>query len=171
MRLIFWILVALTAGVYGAMALWSIPKIVADAGGLMPFDMRPAGYSAGEARAFIGALSEQGRQFYQQVQHGLDSAYPGLMAVTLVMAFRSMFQGVMRFFWSGFAILGAVFDYLENAAVAIMLKTPVADITDAMVHTASRWTILKSLTVTIALTGLIIGLVLVWRRKRKAKHG
>ena len=81
MRLIFWLMFLVMTGVYLVMALWAIPKIIADAGGLLAFDMRPLGYSFDEASAFLTALSSEGRAFYLNVQQMLDSAYPALFAV------------------------------------------------------------------------------------------
>jgi len=166
MRLIFWLLSAIMAGVYATMALWSIPKIVADAGGLMAFDMRPTGYSFGEAQAFLAALSDEGHGFYLNVQHMLDSAYPGLMAVVLVMAFKHLFHGWGRWVAIALAVAGGGFDYMENAAVAVMLRAG-DGLTEAMVATASLWTVLKSAAVTLALLALILGLVRAWWTRRK----
>ncbi len=91
MRLIFWIMFAVMLGVYLVMVLWSLPLLMADAGGLPAFDLRPAGYSHDEAQAFLAALSPEGRAFYLDVQQWLDTAYPALLGVVLVMAFGFYF--------------------------------------------------------------------------------
>ena len=114
MRLIFWLMFAVMLGVYMTMAFWSIPKIVADAGGLLAFDLRPLGYSFDEASAFITALSDEGRVFYLNVQQMLDSAYPALFAVVMVMAFSHLFAGWPRLLASAFALAGAGFDYIDR---------------------------------------------------------
>jgi len=168
MRLLFWLMFAAMTGVYMTMALWSIPKIMQDAGGLLAFDMRPAGYSFAEASAFLGALSDEGRAFYLNVQHMLDSAYPALFAVVMVMAFKLLFTGWARWGAMALALAGAGFDYMENAAVTLMLRAG-GGLTEEMVATASRWTVLKSGAVTLAFLALIAGLVMLWVRKRKAK--
>ena len=168
MRLIFWMMFAVMLGVYLVMVLWSLPLLMADAGGLPVFDLRPAGYSFDEAQAFLAALSPEGRAFYLDVQQWLDTAYPALMGVTLVMAFGFLFRGALRWIAIVFALAGAVFDYLENAAVAGMLRAGSEGITPDMVATASRWTLLKSGAVTLAMLMLIAGLVmLLWRRVRR----
>lgn len=167
MRLIFWLILAVTMGVYLTMVLWSLPYISAEANGLMPFDLRLIGYGFEDATFFREALSEEGRQFYLNVQHSLDGAYPGLMAVTLVMAYNMLFHGAGRYVASGIAVLAAAFDYLENAAVAGMLKAPLIDVTPDMVARADMWTMLKSATSTLAFGALLVGLVMAWRRKRK----
>ncbi len=169
MRLIFWLMFTVMTGVYLVMAVWSIPKIVADASGLLAFDMRPMGYSFDEARAFIAALSDQGRAFYLNVQQMLDSAYPALFAVVMVMAFSHLFTGWSRWVAMALALAGAGFDYMENAAVAVMLRAG-DGLTEAMVATASRWTVLKSGAVTLALLALIAGLVMAWLARRKARQ-
>ncbi len=169
MRLIFWLLFLMMTGVYLTMALWSIPKITADAGGLLAFDLRPMGYSFEEAQAFLAALSEQGRDFYLNVQQMLDRAYPALFAVVMVLAFRQIFSGAAQFVASVVALAGAGFDYMENASVAVMLRAG-GGLNEAIVSAASRWTMLKSASVTVALILLIIGLVRAVLAKRKAKQ-
>ena len=168
MRLLFWLMFFVMLGVYLAMVVWSIPKIAADAGGLPPFDLRPSGYSFSEAKAFIAALSEGGRAFYLNVQHMLDSAYPALFAVVMVMAFTHLFRRVYRVLAIGLALAGAGFDYLENAAVAVMLRAGDDRLSEAMVATASQWTQLKSGAVTMALLALLAGLVMAWIVRRRA---
>ena len=169
MRLMFWLMFAVMLGVYLVMVLWSGPKVMADAGGLMMFDMRPFGYSFDEARAFIAALSEGGRAFYLNVQQMLDSAYPALFAVVMVMAFNHLFAGWPRWIAMALALAGAGFDYMENGAVAVMLRAG-DGLNAAMVATASGWTVLKSGTVALALLMLIAGLVMAWIGKRKARR-
>lgn len=168
MRMIFWILFTVMVGVYLVMALWSIPKITADAGGLLAFDLRPTGYSFAEAQAFLTALSDEGRGFYLNVQHMLDGAYPALFAVVMVMAFNHLFAGWPRWGAIALALAGAGFDYMENTAVAVMLRAG-DELSAAMVATASQWTVLKSGAVTLALLALIAGLLMAWLRKRKAR--
>lgn len=167
MRLIFWVLSTVMLGVYLTMVFWSVPVIIADTGGLIPFDVRPTGYSFVEAQVFLAALSDDGHAFYLNVQHMLDSAYPALMAVVLVMVFNNLFHGWGRWVAMVLALAGGGFDYMENAAVAVMLRAG-NGLTEAMVSTASLWTVLKSIAVTLALSALIIGLAKAWWAKRKA---
>lgn len=172
MRLIFWLLSAAMLAIYFTMVLWSLPIVTENAGGMMPFDLRAAGYSHAEAEGFLAALSDYGRAFYLNVHHRLGNTYPALMAVVLVFAFVQLYQGVLRWVAIGLAIAGAGFGYMENAAVAVMLRASGAagdGLTEAMVATASRWTVLKSATVTLALLALIIGAVMAYLRKRRAR--
>jgi hypothetical protein len=162
-NLLFWLLVAATGVIYAAMAVWSLPYIAREAGGLLPFDLRPLGYSVGEAKAFLGKLTTEGRTLYLNVQHRLDLAFPALLAATLGwMAFCVPPPGRRAVRWAvaAFAIAGMVADYAENASVAAMLALPADAVPDALIASASRWTLAKSLGATVALS---LGVVLVIR--------
>jgi hypothetical protein len=162
-NLLFWLLVAATCAVYAAMALWSLPKIAGEAGGLMPFDLRPLGYAEAEARAFLAGLSDDGRASYLTVQHRLDFAFPALLAATLAWtAFRLPPPGwrAVRWVLIGAAVGGMVADYLENAAVAAMLSAAPEEVSAERIAAASRWTLLKSLGATVAMS---LGAVLLVR--------
>ena len=72
------------------------------------------------------------------------------------------------------AIAAGVFDHLENSAVAVMLRVEPDALTEAMVSTASNWTLAKSLSTTIASVALLVVLcikVLAWLKTRKAQAG
>ena len=51
-------------------------------GDMMPFDIRPWGYSYGEARAFLEAIGAEGRAYYASPELILDAFYPPLYAVS-----------------------------------------------------------------------------------------
>ncbi len=170
MKRAFWLIFLVMAAVYATMALWTLPTISAAAGGLAPFDMRPLGYSFEEARAFLAALTEEGRHLYLDVQHRLDLVYPLLLAATLVLGCLLLTASTpLRALVIAAALSGMVFDYLENAAVADMLTAGHQQLTAALVAEASRWTLLKSLATTVAML-LVLGLLL-WRvfARRHAK--
>lgn len=166
----FWVLVAVTTTVYGAMLGWSLPRIADAASGLRPFDMRPAGYSFDDAQAFLAALSDKGAQFYLSVQHWLDTAYPALLALTCGWA---MVQLMRR--WRARQLLWLVplpamlFDYLENAAVAGMIRAGATGITPEMVADASRWSVLKAGATTVSLTLLLALIVMRIVQRRRAR--
>ncbi len=176
-RTVFWLLFATTLAVYATMLAWTLPAITAAAGGLAPFDLRPSGYSYDEAKAFLTALSPEGKALYLNVQHKLDAAYPALLAATLFFAIAVLVPkawGIWRWVIALIAIPGAVFDYLENIAVAVMLTTGADGLTPAMAATADRWTTAKSWTTTVAMTVLLVLLVawswqmLAAKRRRQA---
>lgn len=168
MKRLFWIVFLAMAAVYAAMAVWSLPTIAADAGGLMPFDLRPMGYSFEEATEFLTALSPEGRAFYAGVQHRLDLAYPALLAATLVLAALLLTPSFwLRGLVVAASLAGMVFDYCENGAVARMLAAGPEALTAAQAEAASRWTLLKSLFATVAMTAVLaLGAMHVVRRWR-----
>ena len=155
----FWTLLVVTLGVYLTMVLWSLPQLQQMASGLAGFDLRPMGYTPDEARALVKALGSSGADFYLNVQLWLDSAYPALMAAVLILAFARLARGTWVWVLAGGAVLMAAFDYLENRAVAGLLRAGPEAVSDAMVSVASRWTLLKSASSTVvflALAGLLV---------------
>ncbi|MCK0126208.1 hypothetical protein MWU76_17590 [Gelidibacter sp. F2691] len=165
MKRVFWAVFAATVLVYCAMVLWSLPIIMDDTNGLMPFDLRPSGYTTDEARAFLMALSENGKAHYLGVQHKLDTLYPGLMALSLVLAYFLLFPKKWAVGFSALAVLAAIFDWNENSAVADLLRLGAESIDEEVVSVAALFTMLKSGFVTIALTILIAGVAgAIWRR-------
>ena len=169
-RLTFWAVVAAALAVYAAMVLWSIPRIQAEAGGLPVFDMRPGGYGIEEARAFLTALSDEGRDFYLRVQHRLDLIYPALLALATGWALLRLAPGGGA--WRLLALVpvpGMVFDWLENGAVARMLTAGPEGLTAAMVERASFWSQLKAGFTTGSLSLLLILLALRALRRWRAR--
>ena len=172
-RLAFWFLAGATVVVYLFMVLLTLPYIQQQAGGLAPFDLRPWGYSFVEAKAFLAALSPEGRAYYLGPQHWLDLFFPGLIAATLYCALVVLLRpylGANGRFVAALAILVAVFDWLENAAVATMLQAGADGITQEMAASASRWTVLKSTAHTVILTATlilaIVAAVRLWKARR-----
>ena len=170
-RFAFWGLFGITLAVYGTMLGWSLPIIADAAGGLVPFDMRPAGYSFEEAAAFVSALTPDGANFYLNVQQKLDIAYPALVALTLFFAIAALLPrqfGMRRWLMAAAALPVAVFDYLENHSIALMIKAGPLGLTPGLVADASQWTVLKSSWTMIVMLGML-GL-LAWRTVRGAVH-
>jgi hypothetical protein len=170
----FWILFAATLAVYLIIVGWSLPTISAAAGGMAPFDMRPGGYSFDQAQAYLAALSPDGTAFYLDIQHRLDLIYPALLAATLFFGIWLLTPptwGIWRWLLALAAIPGSVFDYLENYAVATMLRLGADGITPDIVATADRWTRLKSVFTTIAMTILLVLLVIWAGRRLMARRG
>lgn len=163
----YWLILALALGVYATMILWTLPDITTEADGLVPFDLRPTGYGADEARNFLNALSNEGRETYLGPQRLLDVLYPVLLALVLAGAARALVRrGAARLLLLLVILGGMLADYTENTLVAGLLTTD--PVTDAAIAAASRATIVKS-----ALTGLAMGWILLalarwltqnWRR-------
>lgn len=140
MRLIFIVLIGMTGALYLAIVFWSLPLITIEADGLTPFDLRPFGYSVEAAEEFNNALSDEGRVFYLQTQHWLDTFFPAVLAATLIWSAVLLWDGVWRWAMIALAMTSAAADYLENATVARLLMS----FDPALAIEASRWTILKS---------------------------
>lgn len=167
-RLLFWGLFSLTLATYAAMLGWSLPFVANAAGGLVPFDMRPGGYSFADATQFLAALSPEGAEFYVTVQQKLDIAYPGLLALTLFFAIAALLprrMGAWRWVMALLALPVGAFDYLENHMVAQMIEADAAGLTADLVATASQWTVLKAGASTLAMSVVLV--LLVWRAAQK----
>jgi hypothetical protein len=164
----FWVLFAITMALYAAIVGWSLPVISRAAGGLTPFDIRPTGYSYHDAQAFLTALSAGGKAFYLDIQQRLDLFYPALMSATLFFAIYLLAParwGGWRWVLALIAIPGAVFDYLENGAVATMLNLGPNELTPDVVEVSSRWTVAKSAASMVA-DVLLLVLLLTWTVNR-----
>ncbi len=166
-KIVFWAIFLATMGIYAAMLIWTLPTIQREAGGLVPFDMRPTGYTYEEAMAFILSLSEYGRKLYLGPQRWLDLFYPVGLALTLCLAIAALvpLTKVWKFLFAIVAVPGMCFDYLENSAIRYLLLTTPDSINAAAVETASRYTILKSVFDTVAFVVLVTMLVL-WLIRR-----
>ena len=170
--IVYWVVVAATVANYLTMVLWSLPKISEAAGGSMPFDMRPSGYSFDDAQAFLIAITDTGRDFYLHTQHLLDAFYPALFAITVAIALVHLLPRYWGWAFGAIAVLAAGFDYLENHAVAAMLSVETDALTQAMVSTANNWTLAKSVGVTLASSALLIALCIkgfAWLRSRSTQ--
>ena len=144
-RRIYWVLTTATLGIYLVMVLWSLPYIAVQAGGERAFDLRPLGYSFGEAEIFLDALTENGRLTYLNIQHQLDRVYPALLAVWLIVTIRALTPRWSPFLHLSVAVLAvcaALFDYMENIRVEALLLGD--EVSAAAVASASQATVVKS---------------------------
>ncbi len=151
---IYWLVVALATTNYLVMVLWSLPQVAEMAGGLIPFDMRPAGYSFSDAMAFLNAIGDPGREFYLNTQQRLDLFYPALLAMSVAVPLVHWLPAYLGWPMAVLAVGAAVFDYLENWAVAAMLVVNSDEVTESVVSTASFYTLAKSVLTTIVLLTL-----------------
>ncbi len=138
--------------------------------GMVPFDMRPLGYSPKEAADLLGGLGEAGRRYYLTRQIPLDTVYPALLAITLVSAICG-FGARLR--WRKFvraglvcSVAAAVFDYAENLGIVAMIWGW-SDLPGALVYASSGATIAKSCLTSIAvLIAVFLGVSWIWRTGR-----
>ncbi len=172
--IIYWVVVAAAVTNYLIMVLWSLPLVSEMAGGGIPFDMRPGGYSFEDARVFLTGISDAGRDFYLNTQQRLDLFYPTLFAITVAIPLAHLVPRYWGWILAGLAIAAGVFDHLENSAVAVMLRVEPDALTEGMVSTASNWTLAKSISTTIVLVALLVVLCIKgvsWLKSRKAQAG
>ncbi len=166
MQMFYRAILVLTALVYGAMALWSLPRLAGFSDGALILDMRLGGYDAGQVRALLDALGEEGRAFYLTRQQALDSALPALLALLLILSFRRLYARGPALALSVLALVYAAFDYGENALIARMLAAGPDLVTPALADAASRLTTAKFAALAIALAALAPGLWQRWRYRR-----
>ncbi len=167
LRAVTWGLLAATLTLYLVIVLWSLAIIQKDAGGLVPFDMRPMGYSEKEAWAFLAALGPKGLAQYLGPQKLLDLIYPALMGVTLALILWQLLPRRWALGFIAVVVIGAVCDYVENAAVAGLLAAGADRIDEVAVSTASRFSVLKALATTVAMAAALVAACLwLWRKYR-----
>lgn len=161
---------------YLVMGIYSLPYLAAEAGGLAMFDVRPFGYSHEEALAYLGALSPRGKEFYLNVQHPIDTAFPPVLALATALAIAALTRpgnphalhlpGAARVILL-FAVcpLMALLDLTENRLVAAMLRSDPAHVDASLTSLASTATIAKSAVVTIGLSAVLVLGIAAWRRR------
>ncbi|SMP33323.1 hypothetical protein [Shimia sagamensis] len=165
MQRVFWSSFAAATAIYLVMVFWTMPTISAAAGGMVPFDMRPFGYTAQEARNFLASLTADGRDFYLSVQLRLDLIYPAVLGIMLIVGFQNLFERPWSMLFSFVALIMVSADYLENYMVATMLHSGADGLEDSVVAFASFWTRCKSAAATVAFVGLLAGAVMQVRRR------
>lgn len=172
-RATFVLLTIVVLCLYGLIVLWSLPMVAAEAGGLVPFDMRPGGYSFDEAQAFLQALSPRGRALYHEPQHWLDAVYPPLLGLWLFLACRALWPEGQRWgLWVIAATCAVVVlaDWAENLLVLDLLLADPGALSAAQVARASTATLIKSGATTLAFVALLgLGVLKLVRRSGKAK--
>lgn len=138
--------------------LFAVTELYLKPGGLDPFDSRFTGYTPGQARAYLQALSEAGNTgVYLGLFRQMDSVFPVLLAATFLGAVwlnTSRLWWVLRGLLMLFPLLYLWADLFENAQVAVMLKAGVA-IDDATVQQADTLTRIKWFCVAICIMGVI----------------
>lgn len=147
---LIWPVAAATLASYLVLVGWLGPQV--DAGGLRPFDLRPSGYDLDGARAFLAALTPEGRAIYLGPVRIADTVFPLLMTLTFVLVSRGL---------GWIAVLPALayggLDLAENAQVAALLRSGVLD--PAAVALASLLTMTKfgafALACLVALAALV----------------
>jgi hypothetical protein len=171
-----------STAIWAVMVFWTLAYLRRISGGLTPFDLRPFGYDLGEARTFLVALSQIGRDYYIDIQLTLDTAFPATYALSRGLLIWWLFAPgrlserplprPVQLFLVGLPIATAVFDYRENASITAMLLAG-PQVTADVVASASFWTQAKSLfgllSESTALTLSAIA-AMRWYHRRKARQ-
>jgi hypothetical protein len=115
------------------MVFGTLARVTEFADGLEPFDLRPRGYSIGEARTLIVLMGEEGRRYYATVHQWVANLYPmtflfsrGLLIWWLTAPGRvtpGRLHPAMRFALLLIPVVELVPDYLENVRILEMLST------------------------------------------------
>ena len=145
------LIIGLTALNYAAMLFYSIPTLLSAANGLWPFDLRIMGYSVEDATLYVTTISNEGRLFYLEVQQMLDTFFPALLAISLMITLFRLTPKLPVLYL--FPITGALFDYYENAAVAQILLVNNPD--QGLVEMASLLTGLKFAAIALSLLAIL----------------
>lgn len=182
-----WLLfLCMSQSIFIIMQSYSIPRISHEAGGLLIFDMNPLGYTYEYAHKFLSQLSEKGYTLYLHVQLPLDILFPVLNGLTGLSTFillmrlhrkvkhTSALPGYSFFSKAALSLplAAMLFDYLENLMTLMMLSYKAA-VPVNLVHVASTFTIIKSMSTSIFYI-LILVILLVngvaWIRSRTKKE-
>lgn len=169
-------LLAASIALWAAMVFGTLAHLSDVAEGAQPFDLRPLGYSIGEARTLLTMLGEAGRAYYTDVQLVLDTVYPAVYALSRALAVWWLtMPGRLRDAAVPTAVRGLLllppivataFDYRENTLIAKMLAAGPA-VASEIVTGASLATQLKFVAGTIAdltMIGFAAIAYIRWRR-------
>ncbi|MGH6725946.1 MAG: hypothetical protein ACREB8_05300 [Pseudolabrys sp.] len=170
-------LLAVSIVLWAVMYFGTLAHLSAAAEGAQPFDLRPRGYSVGEARALLTMLGDAGRAYYADVQLALDTVYPATYALSRALAIwwltmpgrprAAPLMPALRWILIVPPVTAAVFDYWENSLIRKMLAAGPAVAGD-LVHMASVATQLKAAAGALSEVTMIAFAVVVfvrwWRR-------
>lgn len=176
-----WLVAGLLVGnslLWAVMFFGTLAHLQLLAGGAVPFDIRPLGYSYREAHDFLASIGEHGRAYYLNPELVLDTAYPPTYALSralalwwLTMPGRLHDGGVPpRWRWTLVAIpiVMACFDGVENVGIARMVWTW-PDLSVGLVRVTSLATRLKFIAgafTEISMAALAIAALLRWLRRK-----
>lgn len=139
---VFWLLLAICVVLLAVMSLAS-PKACGSVWLLCTFDAPHWPYGADKARAYLAALNAEARWRYAWVVQPLDLLLPVLLCIWLrAAAARWTVTAAVRLL-RRLAVLYAAVDYLENAAIRVMLAQPAGDFPDVVAAMTSGLTTIK----------------------------
>lgn len=138
-RAVSWALPVVTALSYAWLAVWLGGQLSTQAGGALPFDLRPTGYDLGDARTYLRALSPEGFALYQGPILWADTLFPALMGLCFLWWMRP-FAGVFGMVCVLAAMSYTALDWGENAAIQALLTAGPDWLNPADVDRASLFT-------------------------------
>jgi hypothetical protein len=160
----FWILLVTTVGLLLAENLLhfrlSVPAMSELSGGLPLLDMR-IGYSPDDVYRLFDALGATGRDAYRDLFLSIDILIPLSISAFLWFAIS---KGPLRRY-RALGLAGGAFDYLENAAILILLAG-YPQRNDPLATFAAVFTVLKFCFYTLGLALAVAGYLLRRRRNR-----
>jgi hypothetical protein len=171
-------LLALSIALWAVMVFGTLAHLSAAAEGAQPFDLRPLGYSLGEARALLTMLGEAGRAYYAEVQLALDTVYPATYALSRALAILWLTMPgrlraeplvpALRWVLIVPPVAAAGFDYWENSLIAKMLAAG-PTVSDDLVRMASMATQMKSIAGALAELTMVGFAFVVFVRRRRSR--
>ncbi len=111
------------------------------------------------------AIGDEGAALYLGAQLWLDMIFPPLLGAVLFLCYRWLFPGLPGLIIGTVSLTYVAADYLENMALAAMLRAGADGLTPEMAATANQWTITKWSLALVGLVTLIIGIALRLRRR------
>ena len=161
----------------------TLARLTDFAEGLEPFDLRPRGYSIGEARTLITMLGEEGRRYYTGIHQWVANIYPltfliahGLLLWWITADGRLRRRAVpFRWRWALLLLPAAevVPDFVEHIRIGEMIAAG-PEVEGSIVAAASIATQAKILLtgVTEIVTVLLLVIVVMrWALLRRARAG
>ena len=119
---VIWLTGGISALLFGALVILSEGWLKPD--GLSIFDSRLVGYTVGEAKAYLSAITAEQSMLYRRVFHKLDTAFPAFLTFTMVALVWRGAGGVdlvMRVLGTVLPVTYLFLDFTENCNSLIMI--------------------------------------------------
>ena len=159
MKTVYWARPLATLAACGVLVGYLLPQLLAEAGGALPFDLRPFGYSAMEAQVYLQNLTPAGTALYQGAARLTDTIIPILLTLTLCLPLRGRGE-----IWFLPALAYGLCDLAENLAVARLLHTG-PEVSAQAVALASGFTEGKFATAMVAIVLALFAALQAWRNR------
>lgn len=162
-KVLAWFL--LSSAVYGAMAIFTLPRLQKLLNGLQLFDVKIDGYTPEYALQLLLALGEEGRHVYFTQQMPLDMMYPFTFAVSNSLIIAWLLHKLNWFESPAFylvllPIVGGLLDYFENfTIIAMLFQFP--DVSSTVAELANFFTRAKLFVSIPAFVSLIVLLLIM----------